>query len=132
MLNFVVRQLVYSIILLMQEFSENLSTGQNKLYKKVNTNTRTYTQTVDKLWVNCDFSICCVRFFTKSCGKIKFELWTMWKTLLICCYNCVCNVNKIVGFFMRNLYIDQYICKYIRQIVIKAYYDGIMNYIFSS
>lgn len=52
-------------------------------FKKVNTNIRTYAQTVDKLCITCDKTRYCGWFFTIGCGEEKILMWIMWKTLLI-------------------------------------------------
>lgn len=52
---------------LMYNFSEKLSTENKVDSQKKGANMRTYTQTVDNLWVKCDLSIYSGWFFTIIC-----------------------------------------------------------------
>ncbi len=51
----------------MYNFSEKLSTENKVDSQKKGANMRTYTQTVDNLWVKCDLSIYSGWFFTITC-----------------------------------------------------------------
>ena len=70
----------------MTYFSENLSTTSRKIIAYKIANTRTYAQSVDKLWVTCDYSIYCGEFYTKKLRIKILKLWIVWKSLLICWY----------------------------------------------